>query len=87
MAFFHAGARRKDPYAFILFAMMQFHMGARLTPVAPAQTGMFEPHRQLLALRRGAACTIDPTEGWDYWPVIARPLDELRAEYRIAPLT
>lgn len=86
VGFFHAGCGRKDPYASILFAMMQFHMGQKLGPVAGAEHGLFEPKRQLLALRRGAACAIDPTDGWDFWPVIARPLEELRAEYRIAPL-
>lgn len=28
----------------------------------------------------------DPTQGWGYWPLIVRPLEELRAEYRIPPL-
>jgi hypothetical protein len=86
VGFFHAGCNRKDPYAFILFTMMQFQMGVRLAPVAVGQHGLFEPQRQMLALRRGAACTIDPTDGWDFWPVIARPLEELRTEYRIPPL-
>lgn len=86
MAFFHAGARKRDPYPFILFAMLQFHMGKKLTPGAPALRGLFEPHRQLVALRRGAACTMDPTDGWDFWPVISRPLAGLRAEYGITPL-
>ena len=58
----------------------------RLTPATTGHRGHFEPERVLRALRRGIACTIDPTDGWDPWPVIDRPLDELRAEYHIEPL-
>jgi hypothetical protein len=38
------------------------------------------------ALRRGAACKVDPTDSWDPWPVMDRPLEALRAEYGIPPL-
>jgi hypothetical protein len=86
VACFHAGARRKDPFTFIFFVVLQFHLGVRMTPVAPGQHGMFDPRKALLAVRRGAACKIDPTDGWDPWPLMDRPLDTLRAEYGIPPL-
>lgn len=86
VAAFHAGARRKDPFTFIFFVVLQFHLGMRMTPIAQAQHGFFDPGKVLLALRRGAACKIDPTDGWDPWLVMDRPLEDLRQEYGIPPL-
>ncbi|MCC7538061.1 MAG: hypothetical protein IT379_17680 [Deltaproteobacteria bacterium] len=85
---FHAGCRReeKDPFSFLMFGLAQFHMGLQLTPVSPGRRGAFDPAPVMLALRRGAGCRIDPTDGWDPWPVMHRPLDALRLEYGIAPL-
>jgi hypothetical protein len=37
------------------------------------------------ALERGAACKIDPTDGWDPWPVMNESLETLRARYGISP--
>ena len=85
MASFHAGPRRKEPFFFIFF-VLQFHLGVQMTPTAPSKHGNFDPHKVLVALQRGAACKIDPTDGWDPWPLMNRPLDELRAEYGIPPL-
>jgi len=86
VAAFHAGARRKDPFSFIFFVMLQFHLGVRIAPAAASQHGMFDPQKVLIALRRGVACKIDPTDGWDPWPVMDQPLEALRAEYGIPPL-
>jgi tellurite resistance protein len=85
---FHTGCRRedKDPFSFLMFGLAQFHIGLRISPIAPGYRGSLDPGRVLRALQRGAACTIDPTDGWDPWPVMHRQLDELRTEYRIAPL-
>ena len=38
-----------------------------------------------LALARGAACAVDLSDHWDFWPHLARPLDEVRAELTIPP--
>jgi len=85
---FHAGCRREehDPFSFLLFGIAEFHLGISMTPIATGSRGMFDPPRVFRALQRGQACTIDPTMGWDPWPVMDRPLAELRAEYRIPPL-
>ena len=40
----------------------------------------------LKAIARGAAMNIDLTDDWDPWTVMDRDIDELRAEYNIAPL-
>ncbi|MFO0759923.1 MAG: TerB family tellurite resistance protein [Byssovorax sp.] len=85
---FHAGCRREenDPFSFLLFGIAEFHLGLGMSPVASSTKGMFDPPKVLRALARGRGCAIDPTKGWDPWPVMHRPLDELRREYGIAPL-
>jgi hypothetical protein len=89
VAAFHAGCRReeKDPFAFLLFAITYFHLGIALAPTAPATKMQLEPAKMFTALQRGAACKIDPTDGWDPWPVMDRPVEALRTEYNIPPLT
>jgi tellurite resistance protein len=85
---FHAGCRReeKDPSSFLMFGIAEFHLGLAMSPVATSSSGKLDPALFLAALQRGSACTIDPTDGWDPWPVMNEPLDELRARYGITPL-
>jgi hypothetical protein len=85
---FHSGCRReeKDPFSFLMFGIAEFHLGISVTPVAQGSKGQLDPALVLKALRRGAACKIDPTEGWDPWTVMNEPLSELRAKYNITPL-
>lgn len=85
---FHAGCRReeKDPFSFLLFGIAEFHLGLALSPIATGSRGKLDPSLMFNALRRGAACTIDPTEGWDPWPVMNEPLAALRERYNISPV-
>jgi uncharacterized tellurite resistance protein B-like protein len=82
---FHAGYRKADPFTWMFFGLMQFHMGIRVGLLAKAETGYFNPQLVLNALARGAAMNIDLTEKWEPWDVMDRDIDELRAEYNIAP--
>ena len=46
-----------------------------------------DPRKLFVAWERGATMAVDvydPT--WDFWEHVPRPLEELRAEYRIPPL-
>jgi hypothetical protein len=86
VACFSAGYRRKEPFTFVLFVLLQFHLGVRMTPGSPAEVGFFDVERALHALERGASMNVDLTEGWDYWPVIDVPVEELRRRYGIPPL-
>ena len=61
---------------------MQFHLGIKVTPVAPSAAGLFDIPRVMHAVARGAACR-DLSHGWSLWDDAARPLDELRAAYGI----
>lgn len=84
---FHTGCRRDDhdPFSFILFGIAEFHLGLAMSPVAAATKGKLDPELMFKALKRGSACTIDPTEGWDPWPVMHEQLSTLRERYGIAP--
>ncbi len=83
---FQAGFIRNDGFVFLLFVIMQFHLGIKLTPVAEGYRGLFDPKKVLRAVERGAACRVDLSDGWSPWDVVARPIDQVRAEYGIMPL-
>ena len=85
VACFSAGFQRRDPFTFILFVLLQFHVGIRMTPITEARTGFFDPAKAMAAVRRGAAMNVDLTNGWDYWPVIGEQVEELRRRYNILP--
>ena len=83
---FHAGYRRKDPFTWILFSMMQFNMGIRMTPLAQSAELQFDPPKVLDAIRRGAAMNADLTDGtWNYWADMDQPLAEVRKKFGIPP--
>jgi hypothetical protein len=85
VASFSAGHRVKDPFAFIMFAMLQFHLGLRMTPGAKAERGHFHPAHVLTAIARGAELNIDLTGRWDYWTDLTEPLDTVRRKYNVPP--
>jgi tellurite resistance protein len=86
VACFSAGFQRRDPFTFVLFVLLQFHLGIRMTPITEARTGFFDPEKAMIAVRRGAAMTVDLNNGWDYWPVIGEQVEELRRRYNILPV-
>jgi len=85
VACFSAGFQRRDPWAFVFFVLLQFQAGIRMTPITTARTGMFDPLKAMIAIRRGAAMNIDLNNGWDYWPVMGEQVEELRRRYNILP--
>jgi tellurite resistance protein len=85
VACFSAGFQRRDPWLFVFFVLLQFHVGIRMTPITKARTGFFEPAKALTAIRRGAAMTVDLNDGWDYWPVMGEQVEDLRRRYNILP--
>jgi hypothetical protein len=82
---FQGGNRREDGFFFIQFAILQFHQGVKLTPIAKAEVGYFDPARVLWAIHRGASCRVDVTHRWDYWPLLMLPLAEARGEIALIP--
>ena len=84
---FHTGCRKEenDPFSFLLFGIAEFHLGLAISPVATGAKGALDPVKMFAALDRGSRCSIDPTEGWDPWPVMHEPLEAVRARYGISP--
>jgi hypothetical protein len=85
-AAFQAGFIRNDGFMFLFFGIVQFHLGIRITPIAPAEIGYLDIEKVMTALGRGAQCTADLSDRWDFWAHAERPLAELRAELHIPPL-
>lgn len=82
-----AGFVRTDGFLFLLFGIMQFHLGARLTPIAEAEHGFFNVPRVMIAAARGAACKVDLSEPtFDFWAYAHMPLADVRTEFGVPPL-
>jgi len=86
IACFSAGFQRREPWLFVFFVLLQFHVGIRMTPITTARTGFFDPEKAMIAIRRGAAMNVDLNDGWDYWPVMGEQVEELRRRYNILPV-
>ena len=82
---FQGGNRREDGFAFVQFAVLHFHQGIQVTPVAPAETGNFHPEKVLWAIHRGAKCRVDTTHQWNFWPLMSLPIEEARAKCGLLP--
>lgn len=82
---FQGGNRRRDGFFFVQFVVLQFHHGIRITPGAPPDTGHFDPVKVLWAIHRGARCRVDMTHQWNYWPLMALPLQEARERCGLLP--
>jgi len=85
-AAFQAGYARNDGFVFLLFGILQFHIGLRVTPVARGERGYFDVPKVLRALARGAACTVDFSDHFDFFSHASEPLAALRERWRVPPL-
>lgn len=83
---FQGGYQRSDGFALVFFVLCQFHLGVRMTPIAKAEVGMFDPFRALDAVCRGAGMSRDLTDGtWDPWAHMGEDVEALRSRYHLAP--
>lgn len=87
---FVTGFRRNNPIAVLLFVMLTFSAGVNVTPLPQphvegllAEPGLAE--KVLRAVERGAAVNVDLSDHWDFWPLLARPLDDVRRELNVLP--
>ena len=71
---------------FLMFVVIQFHLGVKITPVAEAETGLFDVAKVLRAAQRGAACKVDLSDRWNPFDVVHLPLEEVRQRYAIPSL-
>ena len=84
-ATFSAGYSNTEVINWLVFVLSQFQLGLPTAPNVPPERLKLNPDRFLAALRRGAAMNIDINEGWDPWPVLGEPVEELRRRYNILP--
>ncbi len=84
---FQAGFVRNDGFMFLLFVILHFHWGVKITPIADASEGLFDIPLVMHALQRGAACKVDLSDHWNFWDVVEVPLEEVRERYGISPLS
>lgn len=83
---FQGGYQRRDGFMLVFFVLCQFQLGIRMTPIARAEVGKFDPFRALDAACRGAGMSRDLTDGtWDPWAHMAEDVDALRSRYHVAP--
>lgn len=77
---FIAGYVREDPFFWLFTIALQFHLGIRVSPYSAGERGYFSAEVVTTALQRGMRLKRDLSRGWDPWPEMARPLDEVRRE-------
>lgn len=83
---FQGGYQSADGFTLVFFVLCQFHLGIRVTPIAKAEVGMFDPYRALDAICRGAGMNRDLVDGtWDPWAAMAEPIEVLRTRYHLVP--
>lgn len=87
---FQAGFRKENPVFMALFVVLTFSTGVNMTPLPQphveallAEPGVAEDF--LDGIRRGAAMNTDLSDRWDFWPLVALPLDEARAQLGVPP--
>jgi hypothetical protein len=83
---FQGGFVREDGFAFLMFVVIQFHLGMKVTPITDGFEGLFDVQKVLRAAQRGAACKVDLSDHWNAFAVADAPLEQIRAEYGIPPL-
>jgi ubiquinone biosynthesis protein Coq4 len=86
---FQAGFTDRDPLSTLFVALLQAHLGVRLVAIAPGNKGALDDpailERMIRAARRGAAVKRDLFDHWDYWPELARNIDEVRRDLGVPP--
>jgi hypothetical protein len=83
---FQGGFVREDGFAFLMFVIIQFHLGVKVTPITDGYAGLFDVAKVLRAAQRGAACKVDLSDHWDPFAVADAPLEQIRVEYGVPPL-
>jgi hypothetical protein len=86
---FQAGYRKEGAMSFLLFLLVQFQVGVRVTYLAPEDVGYFDTPGRLekvfKAYDRAVGMTQDLTAGWNYWSMMSMPLAEVRERFHVLP--
>jgi hypothetical protein len=72
----------------VLPVIFSWHLGVKLNEIANSNVGKFEPRHFWTAWDRGARTTVDVVDpAWNFWDATAVPLEELRREYGVPPVS
>ena len=84
---FMAGYQSYNPFFTILTAICLFHLGmpTQGSDRARIQTMKWRPDAFFREMLRGSKCRVDLSDGWDHWPYMEKPLEQVRKELNIAP--
>ncbi|MBW4523091.1 MAG: hypothetical protein KME16_25920 [Scytolyngbya sp. HA4215-MV1] len=92
VAGFVAGYREHNPFYVILFVLLQFSAGVKIVPIDTppmqgilAETGLADLF--LRAVERGSQVNTDLSDGWDFWQWLDKPLEDVRHQLNILPLS
>lgn len=87
---FSAGYIRESPFYVAMLPLLLFCAEINVTPIPHdradhlfRQPGVAEKY--IRAFERGGKVTRDLSDGWDFWPELRRPLDDVRHDLGIAP--
>ena len=83
MAGFEAGCMGERGFTMLEFTLLLFNLGAKLPTDAKPQVGQVDVDVLLDAYAEGRRSSLDVLV-WDPWADVERPVDELRARYRIS---
>jgi ubiquinone biosynthesis protein Coq4 len=87
LAAFSGGNSRLLCMDLLMVTLLQFQAGKRVVP-GPTPVDELRPAAFFRALARGASMNVDLLGGqWNLWPVIERPIAELRTAYNVPPLS
>jgi tellurite resistance protein len=86
IASYLAGFQKEEPFGYVFMVLVMFGLGKKLAPAASIQESSIalDPRKLARALERGMQLKVDVTKGWDHWPHMPRPIDDVRAELGIA---
>ncbi len=86
---FQAGFMKTDPMSTLFFIVLQAHFNVPLVKIAPGSDRMLDDpallERAIRAYHRGTGVIRDLFDGWDFWPDLERPLEDVRAEFGVVP--
>jgi hypothetical protein len=85
-AAFQAGFVAEGGLSYLLFGMVRFDTGVKVTRLEDPELRRFDVARVLAAVERGAGCRVDLSTGFDLFQHASRPVDAVRAELGIQPL-
>jgi hypothetical protein len=81
---FQAGHLSYGSFNYLMLAVLQFHLGFRVTPLVAGTMGQLDIEAAFEALLKGHRMTRDLSAGgWDIQQDLALPLEHVRAKYRI----